>query len=107
MQNNSLTIRQARLQGQEGLWQITIEDGRFSRIDPQETASAPVGQVLDAECGLVIPPFIEPHIHLDTTQTAGEPNWNQSGTLFEESSAGPNARRCLPTKTLKLARCRP
>ncbi|WP_223862248.1 hypothetical protein, partial [Enterobacter hormaechei] len=40
MQNNSLTIRQARLQGQEGLWQITIEDGRFSRIDPQETASA-------------------------------------------------------------------
>ena len=74
MQNNSLTIRQARLQGQEGLWQITIEDGRFSRIDPQETASAPVGQVLDAECGLVIPPFIEPHIHLDTTQTAGEPN---------------------------------
>ncbi len=72
MQNNSLTIRQARLQGQEGLWQITIEDGRFSRIDPQETASAPVGQVLDAECGLVIPPFIEPHIHLDTTQTAGD-----------------------------------
>ncbi|HBT52198.1 MAG TPA: cytosine deaminase, partial [Erwinia persicina] len=27
--------------------------------------------------------FIEPHIHLDTTQTAGEPAWNQSGTLFE------------------------
>ena len=107
MQNNSLTIRQARLQGQEGLWQITIEDGRFSRIDPQETASAPVSQVLDAECGLVIPPFIEPHIHLDTTQTAGEPNWNQSGTLSRESSAGPNVRRCSPTKTLKLARCRP
>ncbi len=33
--------------------------------------------------GLASPPFIEPHIHLDTTQTAGEPNWNQSGTLFE------------------------
>ena len=28
-------------------------------------------------------PFIEPHIHLDTTQTAGEPSWNLSGTLFE------------------------
>ncbi len=26
---------------------------------------------------------MEPHIHLDTTQTAGQPNWNQSGTLFE------------------------
>ncbi len=28
-------------------------------------------------------PFCEPHIHLDTTQTAGEPSWNISGTLFE------------------------
>lgn len=26
---------------------------------------------------------MEPHIHTDTTQTAGQPNWNQSGTLFE------------------------
>ena len=30
-----------------------------------------------------MPPFIEPHIHLDTTLTAGEPEWNLSGTLFE------------------------
>ncbi|EDG6363639.1 cytosine deaminase, partial [Salmonella enterica subsp. enterica serovar Infantis] len=28
MQNNNITIRQARLQGHEGLWQITIENGR-------------------------------------------------------------------------------
>ena len=40
-------------------------------------------EVLNARGGLAIPPFIEPHIHLDTTQTAGEPHWNQSGTLFE------------------------
>jgi cytosine deaminase len=32
---------------------------------------------------LVIPPFVEPHIHLDATLTAGEPRWNMSGTLFE------------------------
>ncbi|MDU7866932.1 MAG: cytosine deaminase, partial [Pantoea sp.] len=38
---------------------------------------------LDGEGGLACAPFIEPHIHLDTTQTAGEPTWNQSGTLFE------------------------
>ncbi|VTO25479.1 cytosine deaminase [Klebsiella pneumoniae] len=30
-------------------------------------------EVLNARGGLAIPPFIEPHIHLDTTQTAGEP----------------------------------
>ncbi len=38
---------------------------------------------LDGEGGLVTAPFVEPHIHLDTTQTAGQPSWNQSGTLFE------------------------
>ncbi|MGE9804748.1 amidohydrolase family protein, partial [Escherichia coli] len=83
MQNNNITLRQARLQGREGLWQLTIENGRFSRIEPQDTATLPQGEVLDAEGGLAIPPFVEPHIHLDTTQTAGEPSWNQSGTLFE------------------------
>ncbi len=67
MQNNNITIRQTRLQGHEGLWQITIENGRFSRIEPQEAASLPQGEVLDAEGGLAIPPFVEPHIHLDTT----------------------------------------
>lgn len=83
MQSNSLVIHHARLQGREGLWQITIENGVFSRIDPQDTAPQVTGKRLDAEGGLAIPPFVEPHIHLDTTQTAGEPNWNQSGTLFE------------------------
>ena len=28
------------------------------------------------------PPLSRPHIHLDTTQTAGEPGW-ALGTLFE------------------------
>jgi cytosine deaminase len=32
---------------------------------------------------LVSPPFVESHIHLDSALTAGEPRWNQSGTLFE------------------------
>ncbi|WP_157618710.1 amidohydrolase family protein, partial [Vibrio sp. HI00D65] len=41
------------------------------------------GETLDAQGGIAVSPFCEPHIHLDTTQTAGEPNWNISGTLFE------------------------
>ena len=40
-------------------------------------------EVIDVGGSLVPPPFIEPHIHLDTTLTAGEPEWNLSGTLFE------------------------
>ncbi|GLP97682.1 cytosine deaminase [Paraferrimonas sedimenticola] len=37
----------------------------------------------DAREKLLVSPFVEPHIHLDATQTAGQPNWNLSGTLFE------------------------
>ena len=32
---------------------------------------------------LLSPPYVEPHVHLDTCLTAGEPRWNESGTLWE------------------------
>ncbi|OKT61339.1 cytosine deaminase, partial [Escherichia coli] len=84
MSNNALqTIINARLPGKEGLWQIHLLDGKISAIDAQSGVMPITENSLDAEQGLVIPPFVEPHIHLDTTQTAGQPNWNQSGTLFE------------------------
>src|SRR5699024_4830920 len=78
-------IQNARLRDRDGLWQIMMNNGRFEAIVPQDK-ELELGEdvaVLDAKAGLVIAPFIEPHIHLDTTQTAGEPKWNESGTLFE------------------------
>lgn len=75
-------ITHVRLPAREGLWQIEIDAGRIVQISPQ-TQNPPTVDALDAEGGLAFPPFIEPHIHLDTTQTAGEPAWNASGTLFE------------------------
>lgn len=60
-----------------------IEDGQFKTITNNEQALSYSGDILDAEGGLANAPFCEPHIHLDTTQTAGEPSWNISGTLFE------------------------
>ncbi|MDO2949775.1 cytosine deaminase [Aeromonas simiae] len=77
-----MLIQNLRLSGQEGLWQILCEQGVLRAIMPMGQV-LPAATVLDAEGGLAIPPFIEPHIHLDTTQTAGEPSWNRSGTLFE------------------------
>ncbi|WP_369790868.1 cytosine deaminase [Rouxiella sp. WC2420] len=67
----------------QGLWQIDIEDGKITQIAAQTQGDNQGDDVLDAQGGLALPPFIEPHIHLDTTQTAGEPSWNISGTLFE------------------------
>lgn len=76
-------IKNIRMPYCEGLWQIEIEQGRIRQIISQPQHNTLLEGVLDAEGGLAISPFIEPHIHLDTTQTAGQPAWNQSGTLFE------------------------
>ncbi|EMD1656252.1 TPA: cytosine deaminase [Pluralibacter gergoviae] len=76
-------IENVRLPGREGLWQLGIDEGRFRSITPMGESRSESLEVLNARGGLAVPPFIEPHIHLDTTQTAGEPHWNQSGTLFE------------------------
>ncbi|MBT9776616.1 cytosine deaminase [Clostridium sp. MCC353] len=61
---------------------IRIRDGKFEEIkphlDPLEGE-----ETVDMKGRLALPPFIESHVHLDTCLTAGEPVWNQSGTLFE------------------------
>ncbi|MFP7492927.1 cytosine deaminase [Terribacillus saccharophilus] len=77
-----MIIRNAKLRNKEGLWQILITDGKIEKI-AQSIEMDHEQHIMDVQGNLVLPPFIEPHIHLDTTLTAGEPNWNESGTLFE------------------------
>lgn len=80
-----LIIRRSRLlgstQSQAELVDIGIKDSKIAVIAP--TLSEEAGVELDAQGQLVSPPFVESHIHLDSALTAGEPRWNQSGTLFE------------------------
>lgn len=76
-----MIIKNASLRGQTGLWNIIIEDGKFKDITQDKVTET--HNTVDVNGSLVLPPFIEPHIHLDTTLTAGEPEWNLSGTLFE------------------------
>lgn len=78
-----MLVKNVYIHNREGLWQILIEEGKISRIFPQDEVFNYSGEILDGEEGIIYPPFVEPHIHLDATQTAGQPNWNQSGTLFE------------------------
>lgn len=78
-----MNIVNARLRGREGLYRIALDGPKIAAIAAQpDTLSASTGD-LDAAGNLVVPPFVEPHIHLDATLTAGEPAWNMSGTLFE------------------------
>ena len=78
-----MLVKNVHIHNREGLWQILIEEGKISRIFSQDEVFNYSGEILDGEEGIVYPPFVESHIHLDATQTAGQPNWNQSGTLFE------------------------
>lgn len=89
-----MLIRKATLANREGYYDILIEEGYISKIKRSDngsnellkidTTSAPNGiDIIEANGNLVLPPFIDPHVHLDTALTAGEPCWNESGTLFE------------------------
>jgi cytosine deaminase len=60
---------------------IGIKNGQIAAISAHLNQSA--HQEIDLSEKLVSPPFVESHIHLDSVLTAGEPRWNQSGTLFE------------------------
>jgi cytosine deaminase len=79
-----MKIINARLRGQQGLFTLCLQGDKIAAIEPQDVLADPACvETLDAQGNLVIPPFVEPHIHLDATLTAGEPRWNMSGTLFE------------------------
>ncbi|ERI51634.1 cytosine deaminase [Pseudomonas sp. EGD-AK9] len=78
-----MIIHNARLRGRDGLQRITLDGERIAAIEAQHALHPIAEGDLDAAGNLVVPPFVEPHIHLDATLTAGEPAWNLSGTLFE------------------------
>ncbi len=76
-----LIVRQARIWGREGLWDVAVADGRYVAIAPRLEARA--ARELPAEGRLLAPAFIDPHIHLDKVLVAGEVRPNRSGTLRE------------------------
>jgi len=78
-----MNILNARLRGRSGLYRIELDGARIAAISAQQAPAEASEDDIAAASNLVVPPFIEPHIHLDATLTAGEPAWNMSGTLFE------------------------
>ncbi|MBV7362869.1 cytosine deaminase [Actinomycetaceae bacterium TAE3-ERU4] len=84
-----MLFRNARLENSSSLTDFRIADGKFVELSTvkEDGTSAllplPQEEVIDLGGKLVLPPFVEPHIHLDSALTAGEPRFNLSGTLFE------------------------
>ncbi len=77
-----MLYRNARIANAEELKDFRIADGKFAEIG-KNLAPLPGEECRDLGGRLVLPPFIESHVHLDTCLTAGDPVWNRSGTLFE------------------------
>ncbi|OPH46891.1 cytosine deaminase [Paenibacillus ferrarius] len=78
-----LVIRHIRLLGDsdnQGPIDIGIKDGLIAIMGSFDGQAE---REIDGSGHLALPPFVESHIHLDTVLTAGEPSWNESGTLFE------------------------
>jgi cytosine/creatinine deaminase len=78
---------------------IGLEGGAIRAVEPGLAAEA--SQELSLGGALVSPPFVESHIHLDSALTAGQPRWNQSGTLFEGIEIWGDRKQSLTLEDVK------
>lgn len=69
-----------RLKGQNELVSILVRDGKIEKIGNEIPEQC---DTIDLEGNLVVPPYVDPHLHLDYVFTAGIGAQNDSGTLFE------------------------
>ncbi|WP_373892223.1 cytosine deaminase [Weissella confusa] len=77
-----MLIKQVLIENAAEPKDVRIVDGEFAEI-ADNLAPEAGEQVIDATNKLMIPPFVDPHVHLDSTMTAGDPEWNETGTLFD------------------------
>ena len=94
-----MIIKNAKLRGKDELYSIVVKDGKIEEVSTQVDMGG--HEVIDVNGALVLPPFIEPHIHLDSTLTAGEPEWNLSGTLFEGIERWSERKKSLTKEDVK------
>jgi cytosine deaminase len=93
-----LIIKNCHLRKKEGLWNVFIEKGVFTKIiQTSEDRSDYNGhEIIDVEGKLLTAPFVEPHIHLDYVFTAGFPRNNESGSLFEAIEIWSDRKKVKP-----------
>lgn len=77
-----MLIKNVHVDNHEETSDIRIVNGKFKEIAPELTA-VDNEQVIDGQGNVLLPPFVDSHVHLDATLTAGQPEWNESGTLFD------------------------
>src|SRR5438105_3115635 len=78
-----LIIRHAQLHRHDGLVDIAMKDGHFASIVGELPSDSSAPREIDVQGCLVVPPFIDAHVHLDAVLTVGQPRYNTTGTLLE------------------------
>lgn len=95
-----MLIKNVHIESNDQVQDIRIEDGRFVAIE--ETIDARDGErVIDGAGELLLPPLIDSHVHLDATRTAGQPEWNETGTLFDGIRIWSERRKTLTKADVK------
>lgn len=77
-----MLLKNVHVDNHEEVVDVRILNGKFSEIKANLTPHDGE-KVIDGKENLLLPPFVDSHVHLDATLTAGQPEWNETGTLFD------------------------
>ncbi|WP_367369693.1 cytosine deaminase [Pediococcus parvulus] len=95
-----MLIKNVFIENSENKQDVRIENEKFIEIG-SHLASHENEQTIEANGKLLLPPFIDSHVHLDATLTAGEPEWNQTGTLFDGIRIWSERKKTLSREDVK------
>ncbi|MBI5279184.1 MAG: amidohydrolase family protein [Burkholderiales bacterium] len=76
-----LLITNATLPDGRANMSVAVRGGRIAEVT--QGLQAPAHESVDARGRLLAPPFCDPHFHMDSVLTYGNPRVNESGTLLE------------------------
>ncbi len=94
-------IRNARVRGRRQPCDIRIDgEGRIERVGPR-LSFARGRRVIDAADALVMPSFVDPHLHLDLAYSLDLVKPNRSGTLIEAIRHWDAAKRKLTAANVR------
>ena len=77
-----MLLKNVHVDNHEEVVDVRILNGKFSEIKANLTPHDGE-EVIDGKENLLLPPFVDSLVHLDATLTAGQPEWNETGTLFD------------------------
>lgn len=95
-----MIIRNVHIENSPSVSDIRVEDGTFAEIGSNLIAKEGETTV-DGHGGVALPPFVDPHVHLDAALTAGDPEWNETGTLFDGIRIWSERKKTLSVEDVK------